>query len=106
MQANRTFALHFDRVHCCRTRCRTTDVERTHRELRARFADRLSSDDAYSFTHVDTMATREIATVALRTHAVASSARDRRTHFHLIDAVDFQLLHELLIDKRPGGNDH
>ncbi len=42
------------------------DVERTHRELRARFADRLRGDDADSFTDVDARAASEVATVAGR----------------------------------------
>ena len=32
---------------------RTTDVERTHRQLRSRFADRLSGDNADRFADLD-----------------------------------------------------
>ena len=45
-------------------RRRTTDVERTHRELRARLADGLRRDDADRFADVDHVAAREVAAVA------------------------------------------
>src|SRR5581483_910561 len=46
------------------SRCRTADVEGTHRELRSRLADRLSSDDARGFTQFDQTARSQVATVA------------------------------------------
>ena len=46
-------------------RRRATDVERAHRELRARLADRLAGDDADRLADVDLVAAREVAAVAL-----------------------------------------
>ncbi len=69
-------AFDFDAVDRRRTRCGTTDVERAHRELRARLTDRLRGDDAHGLALVDAMATAEITTVTLGTHAVTCFARD------------------------------
>ena len=46
-------------------RRRATDVERAHRELRARLADRLGGDDADRLADVDLVAAGEVAPVAL-----------------------------------------
>ena len=52
-EADRAVRLGFDARRHRRTRCRTTDVERTHGQLRARLADRLRGDDADRFADVD-----------------------------------------------------
>ena len=57
--------LAFDLARDRRPRRRATDVERAHRELRARLADRLRGDDADRFADVHRHAAAEIATVAL-----------------------------------------
>ena len=106
VQTRRALALHFHRVGGSRTRCRTTDVERTHRQLRARFTDRLRSNDADRFTHVDAMTTRQVAAVTLRAHAIAGLAGDRRTDLDLIDAFLLQQLDQLLVDQRAGRQNH
>jgi ketosteroid isomerase-like protein len=55
-------------------RCRrATDVERAHRELRARLADRLRGDDADGLADVDAVAAREVAAVAQRADAARAS---------------------------------
>ena len=56
-------------------RRRAADVERPHRELRARLADRLARDDADRLADVDLVAAREIAPVALGAHAALASGR-------------------------------
>jgi long-chain acyl-CoA synthetase len=61
-------------------------VERTHRELRARFADRLSSDYADSFTNVDARAARKVAAVAGGAGAIAAFAGEHRPDEDLVDA--------------------
>ena len=54
-------------------RRRATDVERAHRELGARLADRLRRDDADRLADVDAVAAREVAPVAhARTRRAAS----------------------------------
>ena len=47
-------------------RRRAADVERPHRQLRARLADRLRRDDADRLAELDHLAGREVAAVALR----------------------------------------
>ena len=52
---------------------RAADVERTHRQLRARLTDRLGGDDADRLADVDRRAARKIAPVALGADARARS---------------------------------
>src|SRR5262249_58354746 len=52
----------------------TADMERAHRELRSRFADRLRGHDADRFAHVDLMSAAEVAPVALDAHPLARLA--------------------------------
>ena len=56
-------------------RRRATDVERAHRELRARLADRLGGDDADRLADVDAVAAGEIAPVAAARTRRAGSGR-------------------------------
>src|SRR5690606_38517675 len=78
LEADRARALHLDAVDRRRSRRRAADVERAHRELRARLADGLRRDDADRLALVHAVTAREIAPVALRAHAVMGLARDRR----------------------------
>src|SRR6266851_5339795 len=78
---------------------RATDVERTHRELGAGFADRLGGDDADRFAVVDRRAAGEVAAVALAADAVDEFAGQRGAYLHFLDAgllqgVDMGLLHQ------------
>src|SRR5215211_3137391 len=78
---------------------RAADVERTHRELRARLADRLGGDDAHRLAHVDRRAAGEIAPIALAAHAGRGLAGEHRTDAHLldprlIDRLDLRLAQE------------
>ena len=57
--------LAFDLARDRSPRRRTTDVERAHRELRARLADRLRGDHAHRFADVHRHAAAQIAAVAL-----------------------------------------
>ena len=66
-------------------------MEGTHRQLRARFTDRLRRNNANSLTDIDTLTACEVAAVALRTHAVANFAGDRRAHHYVIDRVILEL---------------
>jgi hypothetical protein len=86
MEAQRALVANLDAAGRRRARCRATDVERTHRQLRARLTDRLRGDHADRLADVDEAATRQIAAVAVRAHTVARRAGDRRAHLDLIDA--------------------
>ena len=54
---------------------RAADVERAHRELGARLADRLAGDDAHRLADVDLVAAGEIAPVALARRRRGGSGR-------------------------------
>src|SRR5690606_34101407 len=64
----------------------TTGVEGTHRQLRARLADRLGGDDADRLADVDELARGERAPVALGARADARLAREDRAHLGLAHA--------------------
>ena len=81
-------------------------MERTHRELRARFANRLSSDDADGFTRVDERAAAEIAAVALGAEAVARVAGERRADLHHVDAEFVELVAGAFVEQRAGSKNN
>ena len=89
-----------------RTACRTTDVERTHRKLRARFTDGLSGDDAHGLTGVHKRAASEITAVALRAQTVAGVAGERRTDLHGIHAFGIELIADVFVNEHTGFNEH
>jgi hypothetical protein len=61
-------------------------VEGTHRQLRARLADRLRGDHADRLADVDQRTAAEVAAVALGAQAVAGVAGQRRAHLDFVDA--------------------
>src|SRR5205823_13001980 len=65
---------------------RAADVEGPHRQLRARFADRLGGDDADRLADVDRRAAREITPVALGADALARSAHQGRADLYALQA--------------------
>ena len=77
-----------------RLRRRATDVERTHRQLRAGFADGLRGDDADRFAELDELPGRQIAPVALRADAALAFAGEHRANLEALDAD--------LLDRRGG----
>ncbi len=79
-------------------RRRAADVERAHRQLRARLADRLRRDDADREAELDEPPGREVAAVALRTAAAAAGARQHRTDADLLDAAFLDVGRLLLVD--------
>ena len=75
-------------------------MERAHRQLRARLTNRLCRDNADSLTDVDSVTAREVATVALRTHAVADFAGNRRTHLDVVDRQILETLYRGFVEQR------
>ena len=71
-------------------RRRSAVVERPHRELRARLADRLRRDDADGLADLDHLARREHAAVAEAADAALGLARQHRPD---LDPLDARLLH-------------
>src|SRR6185312_1749260 len=94
--------LRFDLRGRRRPRRRAADVERAHRQLRARLADRLRGDDAHRLADVDEVATAEVAPVALGAEAIASLAGERRAHLDLVDAEALDVVDLVLAEQRAG----
>src|SRR5690606_3557324 len=106
LEPDRARALDLDAVDGSRPRRRAADVERPHRELRARLADRLRRDDTDRLALVHAMTARKVAPVALRADAVLRLARDRRAREDLVDRVRLELRDHLLVEQGPGRDDH
>ena len=81
-----------------RFRAQTADVEGTHRQLRARFADGLRGDDTHRRADFHQPARRHVHAVALRAAAQLGFAQQRRAHADL--AVAAQEIFDLLPDLR------
>ena len=78
---------------------RATDVERTHGQLRAGFADGLRGDNADGFAELDQLAGGQVASVALCADAAPAFAREHRANLELLDADALQLHRDLLVDE-------
>src|SRR5262249_49274877 len=83
-------------------RRRTTDMERTHRQLRAGFADRLRRDHTDRFAALDQPAGRKVAAIARDTNAALGFARQHRADLHALDTGRLnrrrQVFSDLLVD--------
>src|SRR6516225_12292557 len=79
--------------------CRSTDVERPHRQLRSRFADALSSDNADCFAKFDHASGRKIAAVTLSTDTALGFAGKHRTNLQLLHANLHQSLSLSFLDQ-------
>ncbi len=84
------------------SRCRTTDVEGTHRELRSRFADGLRRDDAGGLAQFDQPARSQVAAVAHHANAALRFAGQHRADLHPLDAGGLnragQIFGDFLVD--------
>jgi hypothetical protein len=70
-------------------RCNTTDVEGTHRELRARLADGLGRDDADGVANLRDLVGRRIDAIGFRVDATLGDRCQRR---HDLDALDAEFV--------------
>ena len=75
-----------ERVLLGHARRRAADVERAHRQLRARLADRLRGDDADRLAQLHHPSGGQVAAVAPRAHAAARRAGEHRADADLLDA--------------------
>ncbi len=80
-------------------------MESPHRQLRSRFANRLSRNDSHGFTAVHRMATRQITAVAHGADAVTGLAGDGRTHPDPIDSQALHFLNQFFIQQGVGFDD-
>ena len=102
VQAHAAAMLNLHTVDRSRPTGRATDVERAHRQLRARLANGLRRDDAHRLADVNHMTAGEIAPVAHRAHAMTRIARDRRPHPDLVHAQIFQTFDPGFVQHRAG----
>src|SRR5262249_44516497 len=79
---------------------RSTDVERTQRELRARLADRLRGDDADGFAKVDHVHGRQVAAVAHAAETALRLACEDGADLHRLDAGFLDLNRLLSAEER------
>ena len=77
---------------------RATDVERTHGELRAGFADGLRGDDTDRFAALDQSAGGQVAAVAELADAALGFAGQHRTDLHALDTGGLNLVGQILGD--------
>ena len=68
-----------------RTRCRTTDVERTHGQLSTWFTNRLCSNDTYSLTGINQFTARQVAAITVCTQTMTGFTSNWRTDFNLVN---------------------
>ena len=76
----------------------TTDVERTHGELCARFADGLSGNDAYRLANIDRPARGQVAAIALDAAATSRFAGQHRTNTDALHTGALNLRREILVN--------
>ena len=84
------------------SRCGTTDVEGTHGELRSRFADGLSRDDAGGFAEFDETSGRQVTAVAHDADAALGFAGQHRADLDALDTGSLnrsrEFFGDLLVD--------
>src|SRR5207342_943351 len=78
---------------------RSTDVERTQRELRARLTDRLRRDDTDRFAEIDNRHGGQVATVAHAAETALRLTREDRADLDHLDARLFDLCCLLFVDQ-------
>ena len=106
MQAHHAFVADFERGLLGAPAGGTADMEGTHRELRARLADRLRGDDSDRLAQVDEMPAAEVASVALDADALARLAGEHRANLDPLDAGVFDFLDLVLVDHLVGLHQH
>src|SRR5450759_4011625 len=84
---------------------RTAIVERPHRQLRPRLADRLCRDDPYRLPDVDETPGRQIAAIALTADAAAGLAGEDRANLDPLDARLLDPAGQLVGDRLVGLDD-
>ena len=85
---------------------RAADVERTHGELRARFADRLRRDDADRFAALDQPSCRQVAAVAGHANTALRFAGQHRADLDALDTGRLNRRRQFFGDFLIDGDDH
>ena len=105
IEAHRAGRLGLDTRCNCSTGRRTTNVERTHRQLRTRLTNRLSCDNADRLACVNQRAAAEITTIALGAQTVAGITGQRRTNLDHVNTNFVKFVAKPLI-QQGAGSDH
>ena len=100
--ANDAFELWLDNRLLEHTRGDTTDVERAHRQLRARLADGLRGNDADRFAELHARAGGEVAPVTGHADAMLAFASEHRTNLDLLCAAGLDGLGGVFVDFAAG----
>src|SRR5271170_4186554 len=98
MQPDGAFVAHFERGLLGAPAGGTADMERAHRELRSRLANRLRGDDTDRLAEVHQMAAAEVASIALDANALPRLAGEHRANLDSLDAGIFDFLDLVLVD--------
>src|SRR6185369_15433369 len=97
-EANDTVVLGIEARLLADSRCGTTDVEGTHGELRARFADGLGSDDTDCFAQLDQASRSQVAAVAHDANATLRFAGEHGADLDPLDSGGLNLAGEIFGD--------
>ena len=84
------------------SRSRTTDVESTHGQLRARLTDGLRSNHADCLTGIHQLAARQVAAITMGAQAVAGFTGNRGAHFDFIHTGMVNQVDQLLVQQSAG----
>ncbi len=73
-------------------------MERTHRKLRARLADRLSGDNTDDLADLDDLARRKVAAITADADAAFRIASDQRANLHFLHTSLHDSLRQIVVD--------
>src|SRR5260370_25211318 len=98
MEGQHAFVAHFEGGVCGAPAGGAADMERAHRELRARLSNRLGSNDSDRLAQVYQVAAAEVASVTLDADPLARLAGQHRANLDSLDAGVFDPLDLVLVD--------
>src|SRR5690606_7416924 len=106
VQTDGATVFHVNAVHRGSPGGRTTDVERTHRQLGTGLTDRLSGDNTDGLTHVHQVATGQVAAVALGAHTMAGFTGNGGAYDDLVHTGLLNQLYQRLVQQGTGRQQH
>ena len=99
-----TIGFGFHLTGSSRTRCCTTDVERTHGQLSTWLTNGLSCNHTNCLTGVNQFTACQVATITVRTQTMTGFTSNRCTDFDFIDAGLVDHIYQFLGQQRTGFN--
>lgn len=79
-------------------------MEGAHRQLRARFTNRLRGNDADRFTDIDRCTAGKVTTIAGTAHAIRRFTSENRTDLHFLNASRIDRIDMVFFNHRALGN--